>query len=37
MREDGMHAMRHFYAPVLLDAGEYVEALAETSGLPTLA
>ncbi|MEU4583678.1 tyrosine-type recombinase/integrase [Kitasatospora aureofaciens] len=27
-REDGMHALRHFYASVLLDAGESVKALS---------
>ncbi|MFJ8105628.1 tyrosine-type recombinase/integrase [Streptomyces sp. NPDC096132] len=27
-REDGMHALRHFYASVLLDAGENVKALS---------
>lgn len=31
-RENGMHAMRHFYASVLLDAGENVKALAECLG-----
>ncbi|CAL9453931.1 Tyrosine recombinase XerC [Streptomyces sp. enrichment culture] len=31
-REDGMHALRHFYASVLLDAGESVKALAEYLG-----
>ncbi|XMN07464.1 tyrosine-type recombinase/integrase [Streptomyces griseobrunneus] len=31
-RENGMHAMRHFYASVLLDAGENVKALAEYLG-----
>jgi integrase len=28
-RENGMHALRHFYASVLLDAGESIRALAE--------
>ncbi|RPK61264.1 hypothetical protein EES43_15680 [Streptomyces sp. ADI96-02] len=32
-----MHAMRHFYASVLLDAGENIKALAEHLGTPTLA
>ncbi len=27
-----MHAMRHFYASVLLDAGENIKALAEYLG-----
>lgn len=27
-----MHAMRHFYASVLLDAGEIIKALAEYLG-----
>jgi site-specific recombinase XerD len=27
-REHGMHALRHFYASVLLDAGENVKALS---------
>ncbi|MGW6565026.1 tyrosine-type recombinase/integrase [Streptomyces sp. NPDC054975] len=27
-REDGMHALRHFYASVLLDAGENIKALS---------
>lgn len=27
-REDGMHALRHYYASVLLDAGESVKALS---------
>ncbi|MGH3310776.1 MAG: tyrosine-type recombinase/integrase, partial [Streptomyces sp.] len=31
-REDGMHALRHFYASVLLDAGENVRALADYLG-----
>ncbi len=34
-RENGMHALRHFYASVLLDAGESVRALAEYLGTPT--
>ncbi|MEU8981838.1 hypothetical protein ACFVXA_15015 [Streptomyces sp. NPDC058246] len=33
-REHGMHALRHFYASVLLDAGESIKALAETSDTP---
>lgn len=28
-RENGMHALRHFYASVLLDAGENIKALAD--------
>ncbi|MEV5959609.1 tyrosine-type recombinase/integrase [Streptomyces sp. NPDC051987] len=31
-REDGMHALRHFYASVLLDAGENVKALSRYLG-----
>ncbi|WP_216590372.1 tyrosine-type recombinase/integrase [Streptomyces brasiliscabiei] len=31
-REHGMHALRHFYASVLLDAGESIKALAEYLG-----
>lgn len=31
-RENGMHALRHFYASVLLDGGESVRALAEYLG-----
>lgn len=31
-RANGMHALRHFYASVLLDAGESVRALAEYLG-----
>jgi hypothetical protein len=31
-RVDGMHALRHFYASVLLDAGESIKALAEWLG-----
>jgi integrase len=31
-RDHGMHALRHFYASVLLDAGESVKALAEYLG-----
>jgi integrase len=31
-REHGMHALRHFYASVLLDAGESVRALADYLG-----
>jgi len=29
---DGMHALRHFYASVLLDAGENIKALSEYLG-----
>ena len=31
-RDDGMHALRHLYASVLLDAGESVKALVEYLG-----
>ncbi|MFJ1644952.1 tyrosine-type recombinase/integrase [Streptomyces sp. NPDC088258] len=31
-REHGMHALRHFYASVLLDGGENIRALAEYLG-----
>ena len=31
-RDNGMHALRHFYASVLLDAGESIRALAEYLG-----
>jgi len=31
-REDGMHALRHFYASVLLDAGENIKALSTYLG-----
>ena len=31
-RENGMHALRHFYASVLLDAGESIRALASYLG-----
>ncbi|MEW2558269.1 tyrosine-type recombinase/integrase [Streptomyces griseorubiginosus] len=31
-REDGMHALRHFYASVLLDAGENIKALSQYLG-----
>jgi integrase len=31
-REHGMHALRHFYASVLLDAGENIKALSEYLG-----
>ncbi|MFF4649359.1 tyrosine-type recombinase/integrase [Streptomyces sp. NPDC001380] len=31
-REDGMHALRHFYASVLLDAGENIKALSAYLG-----
>ncbi|HEX8761913.1 MAG TPA: site-specific integrase, partial [Pseudonocardiaceae bacterium] len=31
-REDGFHALRHFYASTLLDAGESIVALAEYLG-----
>ncbi|MEU5077202.1 site-specific integrase [Streptomyces asoensis] len=30
--EDGMHALRHFYASVLLDAGENIRALSQYLG-----
>lgn len=29
---DGVHALRHFYTPVLLDAGESIKALSEWLG-----
>ncbi len=31
-RSNGMHALRHFYASVLIDAGESVKAVAEYLG-----
>ena len=31
-RQDGMHALRHFFASVLLDGGESIKALAEWLG-----
>ncbi|MFE2685554.1 tyrosine-type recombinase/integrase [Streptomyces mirabilis] len=31
-RDNGMHALRHFYASVLLDAGESIKALSEYLG-----
>lgn len=31
-RQDGMHALRHLYASVLLDAGESIKALSEYLG-----
>ncbi|MFE3368383.1 tyrosine-type recombinase/integrase [Streptomyces sp. NPDC059173] len=31
-REDGMHALRHFYASVLLDSGENIKALSAYLG-----
>ncbi|TVT57616.1 tyrosine-type recombinase/integrase [Amycolatopsis rhizosphaerae] len=31
-REDGMHALRHLYASVLLDAGESIKALSAYLG-----
>jgi integrase len=31
-REDGTHALRHFYASVLLDAGENIKALSQYLG-----
>jgi len=31
-REEGMHALRHFYASVLLDAGEHIKALSTYLG-----
>lgn len=30
--DNGMHALRHFYASVLLDAGESIKALSEYLG-----
>lgn len=32
VRSNGMHALRHFYASVLIDAGESVKAVAEYLG-----
>ncbi|MEU7985295.1 site-specific integrase [Streptosporangium canum] len=32
VREHGMHALRHFYASVLLDAGESIKALSQYLG-----
>lgn len=34
-REHGMHALRHFYASVLLDGGGSIKALSEYLGHPT--
>jgi integrase len=31
-RENGMHALRHWYASVLLDAGESIKAVSEYLG-----
>ena len=31
-RENGCHALRHFYASTLLDAGESIKALSEYLG-----
>ncbi|MFB8248341.1 hypothetical protein ACFC5X_25290 [Streptomyces sp. NPDC055952] len=31
-RDNGMHALRHFYTSVLLDAGESIKALSEYLG-----
>lgn len=31
-REHGVHALRHFYASVLLDAGESIKAVSEYPG-----
>lgn len=31
-RENGMHALRHYYASVLLDAGENIKAVSEYLG-----
>ncbi|MFF3465541.1 tyrosine-type recombinase/integrase [Streptomyces sp. NPDC002619] len=31
-RDNGMHALRHFYASVLLDAGESIKAVSEYPG-----
>jgi len=31
-REHGMHALRHFYASVLLEAGENIKALSQYLG-----
>ncbi|MEU8240169.1 hypothetical protein AB0C07_18135 [Actinoplanes missouriensis] len=32
---NGLHALRHFYASALLDAGESIKAIAEWLGTPT--
>ena len=32
LRKNGMHALRHFYASLLIDAGESVKAVAEYLG-----
>lgn len=32
LRENGMHALRHYYASVLLDAGESIKAVSEYLG-----
>jgi integrase len=32
IRENGTHALRHFYASTLLDAGESIKALSEYLG-----
>lgn len=32
VRDNGTHALRHFYASVLLDAGESIKALSEYLG-----
>lgn len=32
VRDNGMHALRHFYASVLIDAGESVRAVADYLG-----
>ncbi|MFF4549295.1 hypothetical protein ACFY1J_34520 [Streptomyces sp. NPDC001406] len=34
-RDNGMHALRHFYASALLDAGESIKALSEYLGTTT--
>jgi integrase len=31
-RDNGMHALRHWYASVLLDAGEWIRAVSEYLG-----
>ena len=31
-RANGMHALRHFYASILIDAGESVRAVADSLG-----
>lgn len=35
-REHGIHALRHFYASALLDAGESIEAVSASGNLQVL-